>query len=275
MNRFFEKYNITDYGIIPFEIIKNDLIDCNNKKLIPKNAKSVIIMLFPYYSKKLKKGNLSKYASLKDYHKVINEISCKLLSDLKKAFPKEEFISFCDNSPIKEIKAAALGGLGVIGKNGLLINEKYGSYCFLSAIVTTLKISDYKTFEIKNCIGCNLCEKSCPGKAISNKKINTENCLSNINQKKGELSSFEKNLILKTGYIWGCDICQDVCPMNKNISETPIMDFKEDIKENLYLEDIESLSNKKFKEKFYDRAFTFKGVNVLKRNLKFFGNKDI
>ena len=63
--------------------------------------------------------------------------------------------------------------------------------------------------------------------------------------------------------------------MNKNILETSITDFKEDIKENLYLEDIESLSNKKFKEKFYDRAFTFKGVNILKRNLKIFGNKDM
>lgn len=275
MNHIFEKYNICDYGIIPFEKIKYDLIDCNNKKFIPKEVKSVIISVFPYYSKNLKRGNLSKYASIKDYHKVIADINNSLISDLKESFPSEEFISFCDNSPIKEVKAAILCGLGVMGKNQLFISKKYGSYCFLSAIVTTLEMKSYKIYDKKNCIGCNLCEKACPGNALVGGKINIKKCLSDINQRKGELSDFEKDIILKTGYVWGCDICQDVCPMNKNILETPIKEFKENINENLFLKDIENLSNRQFKEKYYDRAFTFKGVNILKRNLMLFENKDI
>lgn len=275
MNQIFKKFNINDYGILPFEKIKNNLIDCNNKKFIPKDTKSVIISVFPYYSKSLKRGNLSKYASVKDYHKVITEINDSLISAFKEVFPKEEFVPFCDNSPIKEVNAAVLCGLGVIGKNQLFISKKYGSYCFLSAIVTTLEIENYKTYDIKNCIGCNLCEKACPGNALANGKIDIKRCLSDINQRKGELSDFEKDIILKTGYVWGCDICQDVCPMNKNILETHIKEFKEDINENLFLKDIENLSNKQFKEKYNDRAFTFKGVNILKRNLMLFENKDI
>ncbi|MBR4949385.1 MAG: epoxyqueuosine reductase [Clostridia bacterium] len=267
MNGIFEKNNIKLFGFLPFESVKNNLINCKNKSLIPEKAKTVIVMLFPYFSYNLKKGNLSKYASVKDYHQVLKELSQNLLKDLGEKYPDEEFIFFSDNSPINEIEAAVSCGLGVKGKNGLLINEKYGSYLFIGEIITTLELENYTISEEKSCLCCGLCQKVCPENAISEGKVNIDKCLSHINQKKGDLTSFEKELILKTNYIWGCDICQDICPMNKNILETFIPDFKKDIKENLFYEDIINLSNKTFCEKYKDRAFTFRGVSVLKRNL--------
>ncbi len=274
MNGIFEKNNIKLYGYIPFENIKNNLIDCKNKTLIPENSSSVIVMLFPYFSHKIKRGNLSKYACVKDYHKVLKEISQNLIKDLSEKYPQEDFVFFCDNSPVKEIEVAISCGLGVKGKNGLLINENFGSYCFIGTIITTLKLDDFKIHKEKICLSCGLCHKNCPGKAISDGKINIDKCLSHINQKKGDLSPSEEKLILESGYIWGCDICQDICPMNKNIFETYIPEFKEDIMENLFLEDILNLSNKAFCEKYMDRAFTFRGVSVLKRNLNITNKSD-
>ena len=214
------------WGICGFEKIKNNLIECRAKNRLPENAKSVIVACFPYLlpEESYKNSNISKYAVVTDYHSVaINRLQ-SACDELKKIYPEEEFVCFADNSPVPEVSAACFAGLGVRGMNSLLITKKYGSYVFIGEIVTSLEI-EAESREIKPCDGCGKCIEECPAKALDVKGVDTEKCLSAITQKKGALAPEEEKLMLECGCVWGCDICQDICPMNKNAAVTEINEF--------------------------------------------------
>ena len=249
--------NITEWGVCNFEDTL-PLLDCAAKKRLPENAKSVIVTLFPYKLETYPEHNVSKYAIVPDYHKVCVEKLSRVCEELKKLYPDHEFTPFADNSPIREVNAAALAGLGVKGKNGLLINKTYGSYVFIAEIVTDLLV----TASVPNtdpCIGCAMCARVCPTYAIENGRIAEQKCLSYITQKKGTLTSDEENLIKKSGIIWGCDVCSDICPMNAKILPTNIKEFREDL---VFVLDYPE-SNREIK----DRTFGFRGAQVIRRNL--------
>lgn len=239
------------YGVCRFSSLKKELIPCQAINRIPQDAKSIIVVAFPYKVKEQKPKNISRYAAVADYH----EICIKKLSDvsntLKKLFPNETFEPFCDNSPVPEVKAAALSGIGVVGKNGLLITEEYGSFVFLGEIITTADIDCNE--KLNFCIGCSSCEDHCPTNSIIKNK---ENCLSAITQKKGELSLLEEELITNSGCVWGCDICQDVCPMNKKAKITSIKEFTQSYYDQLVLDD-----------NMEHRVFYWRGKKVIERNL--------
>jgi len=214
------------WGICSFDKIKESLIDCRAKSRLPQSAKSVIVACFPYLLDKsdYQNQNVSKYAVVTDYHNVaINRLEAAT-AKLKELYPESEFAAFADNSPIPEVKAACLAGLGVRGTNSLLITPKYGSYVFIGEIVTNLEL-DAADADEKACIKCGKCIKSCPSGAISKNSFKKEICLSAITQKKGALSEAEEHLMLECGCVWGCDICQDICPMNKYAAKTEIEEF--------------------------------------------------
>lgn len=243
---------------IKFEALKLGLDACGITEF---EGKSIVVCLFPYYVK-FPKGNISRYAALQDYHKISRKYLQKLADNAKLT----DYEIFADISPYDEKQLAVNAGLGVKGKNHLLINEKYGSYVFIGLIVlNSLKLESDKPSG-KECIGCGKCIKKCPGGALTNSCFKTENCLSEITQKKGELNEKEKELIIKTGMVWGCDACSEVCPMNTDIAETPLPEFKENIISSLYLKDFENLSNKEFLNKYSDRAFCWRGKKVILRN---------
>ncbi len=226
------------------------------------DEKSVIVCLFPYFIN-FSKGNLSRYAAIPDYHTIIH----KYLETLAHNAELTDFEIFSDISPYNERLLAACAGLGVIGKNGLLINEKYGSYVFVGIIVlNSLKLESDKPLTENHCLDCGKCLKACPGKALNDYGIDISKCLSEITQKKGDLNENEKKLIIKTGMVWGCDVCSEVCPMNIRVGETPLPEFKENIISSLYLKDIDTLSNKEFLQKYADRAFIWRGKKILLRN---------
>ena len=205
-----------------------ELFDCRAKSRIPDNAQSIIAYLFPYWLGKdfYENSNISKYAVPGDYHTIAGKYLEKITEELKKQYPGNNFAWFCDNSPLNEVKVATLCGIGIKGKNGLLINEKYGSFCFIGEIVTDA-IFEYNLCVENKCLECGLCVEKCPGGALTENGVNKEKCLSYITQRKGELTEEEKNLIKFSGCVWGCDVCQDVCPMNRNIGITPVKEFKE------------------------------------------------
>lgn len=246
------------YGFCAFEKIKDSLIDCRAKSKLPENPQSVIVLLFPYYlgDNSYTDSDISKYAVVPDYHNTITEILSATSQDLKMAYPEDEFIVFTDNSPIPEVKAAVSAGLGVRGLNGLFINKTYGSWVFIGEIVTT-KSLDCQNIEESVCIGCQKCIDACPTKAISNNGINTEKCLSAITQRKGSLTEEEENLIKSTGCAWGCDICQNVCPMNKNTKVDPLDIFKSGVE--LKARTDSDISG---------RAYAWRGEKIIKRNLE-------
>lgn len=249
--------DILPCGICSFSGV-GELLECRAKQRIPQNAKSVIVYLFPYYlgEEYYEKSNISKYAVPCDYHIVVAEYLEKICATLKEKYPQNIFEPFCDNSPIREVEAGCICGLGVKGRNGLLINEKYGSFCFIGEIVTDLEC-EYSLPEDRTCLSCGLCEKKCPGKALGGYKVSEERCLSAITQKKGVLFPCEQKLIKESGVIWGCDVCQNVCPMNKGVSVTPIKEFFKTAKP--VYEPCDNIEN---------RAFNWRGKKVIDRNLE-------
>lgn len=246
------------YGFCPFYKIKDSLIDCRAKNRLPENPKSVIVLLFPYYlgDSAYEGSDISKYAVVPDYHDTITPILLSASQKLKDAYPDEEFTVFTDNSPIPEVKAAVSAGLGVKGLNGLFINPIYGSWVFIGEIVTT-KVFDYPNVVNSLCVGCRKCIDACPAKAISDNGINPQKCLSAITQKKGSLTEEQEKLIKSTGCAWGCDICQNVCPMNRNIKIEPIDNFR-----------IGAEIKARTDSDISDRAYAWRGDKVIKRNLE-------
>lgn len=245
------------WGVCGFDKVSDNLIECRAKNRLPDNAKSVIVACFPYYLGKdaYINNNISKYAVVTDYHDVaINRLeeACKKLREI---YPGEDFVPFADNSPIPEVSAAVNAGLGVRGKNSLLITEKYGSYVFIGEIVTSLAVDNTES-EIKSCINCGLCIKKCPSKAIGSNGIDGTKCLSAVTQKKGELFPEEIALMKECGCVWGCDVCQDSCPMNKNAAITEIEEFLKN--------PVAVLTNETPLE---GRAYAWRGKKVTERNL--------
>jgi epoxyqueuosine reductase len=251
------------WGVAGFENLWSRLIDCAARKRLPERAASVITALFPYYSGDHRGANLSKYAMPRDYHIVVGKILATAQQNLAQAFPLYQFAAFCDASPMPEVEAARLAGLGVVGRNGLLISPEYGSFVFIGEIVTDMKLEPN---ECKNsgCSDCMACVKNCPTGAIHGAGIDKSRCLSAITQKKGRLTGEEEALIKRAGSIWGCDVCQNVCPMNTGVKQTCIEAFQTDLVTHIGSAEI---SDADFVSKNRDRAFMWKGKAVLERNI--------
>ncbi len=249
-----KKHNIADFAFISFQHLNT--VKNPPRTPLAKNIKSVIPCIFPYYSKNITNGNISSYCSVPDYHIIVKMKLKSITDELSKIYPNEDFYSYVDISWIDEVDLAQKAGLGAKGKNFLFIHNKYGSFVFIGEIATSLELESVAV-EKKECIGCNECIKKCPAKAISEKGIDENLCLSQLTQKKGELSDEEKALIKKGGLVWGCDVCQTVCPHNKNLPDC----------NNEFSKDIINYVDKETLPLIYkQRAFGFKGLKILLRN---------
>ncbi len=259
-----EKTGIPVFGACRFH--PEDLkIPCRAVSRVPACARTVFVFGFPYLLAEYSTGrNLSRYACAPDYHNVAGQVLEQLVLDLSEKFPEEEFAAFADISPFDEVLIAARAGLGVIGRNTLLIHPEYGSWMFLGEIVTTLELP-VEDAPVKECIGCGNCERLCPGGALNGGQLREEYCLSFLTQKKRELSDTEQDLIKKGGLVWGCDICQTVCPMNRNVKIAPFKPLAQDLVERVTEENAAELCKV--------RAFGFRGAKVIWRNLSILGQK--
>lgn len=237
---------IKNVGFCAFDTVKNNLLNCRAKSRLPQNAKTIIMCAFSYKVKEEPPKYLSRYAAVPDYHKVCDNIlenACQILS-IK--YPQNKFEHFCDNSPIPEVYAAAVAGLGVKGDNGLLITKKYGSFVFLGEIVTDLHIKCENKYS--ECNHCGKCKAECPV------KLDKSNCLSNLSQKK-QLDYDELKILKKNNILWGCDICQNKCPLNQKATTTDIKEFINGYR-NEYI----------MGEDTTDRPYTWRGEGVINRN---------
>ena len=223
-----------------------------------------VIFAIPYYTRACEeKSNISAYAVGRDYHLFVKELEGRILSELKSSFPNTRFALFADHSPIDERDAAAKVGLGIFGKNRLLITEKYSSYIFLSELIVGAPLPDgnFEEKEIKYCEDCGLCQKACPWLGGE-----CDECLSALTQKKGELNKNEKALIKKYS-LWGCDICTEVCPHTKKAKSdgtvySPINFFNENAISYLTYEKIADMSDGEFEK----RAYSWRGRETILRN---------
>ena len=131
-----ESHGMDQWGVCRFEDAL-PLLEVRAKRRLPERAKSIIVILFGYYIGEYPNRNISRYALMDDYHTVIRATLEELAKELQNMYNGDVFIPFVDSSPVAEVRAASLAGLGDIGMNGQLLNETYGSYCFIGEIVTT------------------------------------------------------------------------------------------------------------------------------------------
>lgn len=209
-------------------------------------------------------GLLSKSSWGEDYHKVLRSKMEDLVIEIKKV-ADFEYTMCVDTSPLIDRQIANRAGIGWYGKNCSIINDDYGSFIFLGYILTNLELEDNNRVEEK-CGECKLCINACPAGAIQEGyNINTKRCISYLTQTKDRIP-YELREKMGTK-IYGCDTCQQVCPKNKEIQKGSTAEFIPKLTNGIVdIEEIMTISNKEFKEKYGSMSGAWRGKNVLKRN---------
>ena len=243
-----------------------------NPELIVENAKSVISVALNYYPKQIQEEGtpvISKYAYGRDYHKVIKAMLKNLASYINNELSPINYRIFVDSAPVLDKKWAELSGLGWVGKHSLLINKEIGSFFFIGEIILDLELEYDKPIK-DYCGTCTACIDACPTNAIiSEKVIDSNKCISyQTIENKNEIDISLKGKF--ENRIFGCDICQDVCPWNNKPIPTTISDFNiKPERLNLSLSDWGNISETEFEKIFNGTPLRRAGYNGLKRNANF------
>lgn len=237
-------------------------------RLLSDGARSVIVVLKNYYPEKSLPPEqpylISRYAYGTDYHFVIKEKLRQLQDYISVESGESQYRIFTDSAPVLERAWASRAGLGWIGKNSMLITPRKGSYFFIGEIVTSLELDYDQPYGGDYCGDCSRCIDACPTKAIRNDRmIDARRCISYLTiEKKGEIpEEFHQKY---RQWIFGCDICQEVCPWNRFSSPHQEEQFiiNEEVR-NMTPEDWENLDkdnfNRFFKKSPLKRA-KFEGV---------------
>lgn len=197
--------------------------------LVP-GAKSVITLLtnyFPRESQPVGLPKISKYAYGKDYHEIIRQKLHQLLARIREIAGAVEGRGFVDSAPVLERAWARESGLGWTGKNGNLITKKNGSFFFIASLIVDLELDYDDPFAKDYCGSCRKCIDACPTEAIlPDSTIDGSKCISYFTIELKE-ALIPKDMQGKyQDWIFGCDICQDVCPWNRFSSPTDEVAFQ-------------------------------------------------
>lgn len=248
------------------------------RNVFPK-AKSVISLGLNYYtpekySENHKYGKISRYAWGKDYHLIIWEKLNLLIEDLKNIDGLFEAKTYVDTGPVMDKAWAVRAGIGWMGKHSNIINKKIGSWFFIANIITNFEF-DYDLPIEDFCGSCTACIEACPTNAIIDEYVVDANkCISYLTiENKNEIPEKFKDKF--DNWIFGCDICQDVCPWNNKFSQvTTENDFypKNNNGEILF-EDIKKMDQAEFSKKFKGSPVKRAKLKGLKRNAAFASNQ--
>ena len=221
-------------------------------KLVP-GAKSVITLLLNYFPSEQQNTaapKISKYAYGKDYHEVIREKLNMFLQSIKQNIGEVNGRGFVDSAPVLERSWAVRSGAGWIGKNGNLITKEQGSYFFIATLIVDIELKYDDAFAKDYCGSCTRCIDACPTNAIrDNKVIDGSRCISYFTiELKDEIIPNELEGKFEN-WMFGCDICQDVCPWNRfskptnEIAFTPIPEIL-----NLSTAEWENIDRRRFQK---------------------------
>ena len=243
---------------------------------IVEGAKSVISLTYNYYSEKNGENSnfkISKYAYGNDYHFVIKNKLKDLFEYIKEETGDINGRVFVDSAPVLERAWAKKSGLGWIGKNTNLISKKNGSFFFLCEIILDLEL-EYDHIETDHCGSCTACIDACPTNAIVEPYVvDGTRCISYYTiELKNNIPDYAKNTY--DDWIFGCDICQDVCPWNRfsKPHKEPLFNSNDEflsMNKNDWIEMTEETFNKVFKNSAIKRA----GFDGIKRNIEFIKRK--
>ena len=246
---------------------------CSPQELFP-GAKTAIIFVTYYKQEKIPfrsdAGLIASYARGRDYHHVHRKRLKKFILWLEERVGQQHIAKgFSDSSPILEKALAVQAGLGWFGKNTLLIHRRYGTFTLLSGVLTSLEFSTAVTeLRLPRCGSCQRCIDACPTQAITSPyHLDAAKCLSyHLIESKKEIP--EEIIRQNPGYVFGCDICQDVCPHNirTTISLTP--EFSPEVGNGIYLseESIEELEKKP--ERLFGTPLQRRGIAGLRHSIE-------
>lgn len=262
-------------GALSFDVLRPLMSERAQKRaaLLCPGLAGVLVGAFPYFSGHTA-GNVSLYARGLDYHLGVTNRLQAACRQMKEQMPGHAFVPAVDASPLPERAAALLSGIGKLGRNGLVLCDPYGSYVFLGAILTSYPIRETGR-PVVHCKGCGACVRACPSGALSLKEgqvhFDKTRCLSHITQIKQTPMEEEISRLEAHPYVWGCDLCQLACPENRKAEPSPLADLTGAEQAAPYLscltpDMLEGLDETAFQKKFGNRAFAWRGLQILKRN---------
>ena len=234
-----------------------------NKKLLDTNYETMVVVALAYPKRDFKHTSThlvpSFYTFGSDYHQVLKKRIKTVMKEIKVSYELG-----VDNHPYDERLAATLAGVGFFGKNQLIINKKLGSYMFLGIVLIDLKIDKEFILDLADdCGTCDICIKACPTNALEEGRYHLQKCISYFNQEKVALTDEQIDV---NHCLFGCDICQVVCPKNIGKGIKLHEEFELSGKEMVSIEDLFTLSNKVFHHKYQDMSYLWKGKTILMRN---------
>ncbi|MBI2536977.1 MAG: tRNA epoxyqueuosine(34) reductase QueG [Gemmatimonadetes bacterium] len=216
-------------------------------------------------------GRVARYARGRDYHVALEPSLAELARYITSLGPKGTLAKpYCDAGPVPERELAQRAGLGWIGKNTMLIDPERGSYCFLAVILTDLDLAVDLPFEADRCGTCRLCLDACPTHAFPDARVlDSRSCISYLTiEHRGEVDP-----ALATGFgdwIFGCDICQEVCPWNVKFAEVaddPVLKPDPGLA-RLDLVELSRISDAEFRAKYGKTALSRPGASGMRRNAR-------
>ncbi len=249
--------------------------------LLFENAKTIIVVLQNYYPEQTQSDPeapvISKYAYGTDYHFVLRDKLKSLLSLINKKVENCNGRAFVDSAPVLERAWARNAGLGWIGKNSNLISVEHGSFFFIGELILDVELPyDTPKPVTDHCGKCTRCIDACPTKAIvADRVIDARLCISyQTIELKDEL---DQNLSGKfENRVFGCDICQDVCPWNLKSAKNDEPAFQPDQRLlKLTREEWQQMGKPLFDELFKKSAVKRTGFNGMKRNLQFLKSENV
>jgi len=251
-----------------------------NPALLVPDAKSVITLMINYYPTRQQNQDspkISKYAYGKDYHEVIRQKLKQLLLRMQESIGEINGRGFVDSAPVLERTWAVKSGLGWIGRNGNLLTKQSGSFFFIATLIVDLPLEYDDPFAKDYCGNCNKCVESCPTQAIlPDKTIDGSSCIAyfTIELKDALLPENMKDKF--NNWMFGCDVCQDICPWNRFSKPTSEKEW-EPIPEilNFSTREWEALSEINFKTIFKSSPLKRTKWKGIQRNLKFLQNSSI
>jgi epoxyqueuosine reductase len=244
-----------------------------NPEILFPGAKSMIVTGLNYYTEKRQKQPdvplVSIYAFGKDYHDLITARLEKLLTYVKSIVPEADGRAFCDDAPVLEKPWAVEAGLGWRGKHSVVISERIGSFFFIGVLVLNIQLDYDKPFEGEKCGNCRVCIDRCPTGAINNDRtIDARRCIANLTI--GNRGPVPDEIIpLMDRKVYSCDICQEVCPWNKNAKphNTPEFAISDELAQ-MTKEEWLSLDNDRFSTLFKGTPVERVKFERFKRNIE-------
>lgn len=238
-------------------------------------VKSVVCLVATYGGKgkeEYREAKIARYARSEDYHRVLRRMAQPIVDYLQSVYDGCQCRVCVDSAPVNERSLAREAGVGWIGKNTCLIHPKAGSWLLLAEVLTTVELPTSESFTANYCGSCTRCIDACPTQALRpDGMLDAKRCISYLTiEHKEELPAIPQ--AQREKWVFGCDICQEVCPWNQQPPLTGQLPNPQVGQVILSPDDWAQMEKSEFKKKFADTALYRTGLDRIQRNVQWTGD---